>query len=152
SEDGDGRKLMTPNVLEQVTPIANAPVYSLSAAHLGTGVVGGPVTHHESVAHEAAEIVLRLLRGERLQDIPLQDSLPVPMVDWRQLRRWRISDSSLPPGTIVAYRPSSVWDLYKWHITAVALFCIVETALILALLFHRAERKRAEKEVVRSRE
>jgi len=74
------------------------------------------------------------------------------MVDWRQLRRWRISDSSLPPGTIVAYRPSSVWDLYKWHITAVALFCIVETALILALLFHRAERKRAEKEVVRSRE
>jgi signal transduction histidine kinase len=152
SEDGTGRKLMTPSVLEQATPISNAPVYSLSAAHLGTGIVGGPVTNHEGMTREAAEIVQRLLRGEKIQDIPLQDSYPVPMVDWRQLRHWNIQESRLPGDSVVLYKPPSVWTLYKWHIIIVSLLCLVQSALILALLFHRAKRKRAEKDVIRSRE
>ena len=152
SEDGDGRTFMTSKVLEKLTPIANAPVYSLSAAHVGTEIVGGPVADQESMTREVAEIVLRILRGERVQDIPLQESHPLPMVDWRQLHRWNISESRLPEGTVVVYRAPSAWTLYKWRIIFVATLCLVETVLILALLIHRAKRKRAEKEAIRSRE
>jgi signal transduction histidine kinase len=73
-------------------------------------------------------------------------------VDWRQLHRWNISENRLPEGADVVYKAPSAWSLYKWRIVLAASLCIVEAVLILALLFHRAERKRAEEEAIRNRQ
>jgi C4-dicarboxylate-specific signal transduction histidine kinase len=69
----------------------------------------------------------------------------VPMVDWRALQRWGISESRLPVGTVVRFREPSVWDLYKWHIVGGAALCIGEALLIIALLAQGARRRRAER-------
>src|SRR5262249_413949 len=68
----------------------------------------------------------------------------VPMVDWRQLKRWRIPENRLPPGTVVRFSQPSVWDVYRWHIIAGLALCALQTGLIVGLLIHRARRRKAE--------
>jgi two-component system, NarL family, sensor kinase len=145
TEDGMGTRLSNRDVLMRISPAANAPVYALGTVQLGTGILGSLLVNQERMAQETAEIMIRILRGERVEDIPIRESRPAPAVDWRQLRRWNIPESRLPPGTDLLYKEPSPWDLYKWRIIGVISLCAVEGFLIIALLAHRARRKRAEK-------
>jgi signal transduction histidine kinase len=44
--------------------------------------------------------------------------------DWRELRRWGISERNLPAGSTVLFRQQTLWGLYKWRILlAVAAAC-----------------------------
>ena len=144
-EDGAGRHLLKANVLNEVVQKAAAPVYSLSAIHLVTGIVGGPVVNQETMAVEAARLIVRLLRGESIQEMPVQEIPPTPMVNWNGLRRWGISQDNLPSDTVVMYKEESTWSQYRWHIFAIISLCILEGVLIFALLVYRARRRRAEK-------
>ena len=149
SEDGTGKKLLSHMILPEITQAAKAPVYSITASKLEYGIVGGSLLDQEGLARETADVALRILRGEGIESVPfIESKSTVPMVNWRQLHRWGISEARLPPGTIVRYREPSIWDLYKWHIIGVFSLCTFEAVLIAGLLVHRARRRRAE-EIVR---
>src|SRR6185503_14620303 len=118
--DNEGRRLINRDSLADICAAANVPVYALAASHLGTGIVGGLVADQAALSVEAAEMAVRVLHGERVQDIGYHQLLPVPMVDWRALRRWNIREDLLPPGTVVRYREPTMWDVYKWRILGAA--------------------------------
>jgi two-component system, NarL family, sensor kinase len=151
NQDGAGRNYLTRDVLAKLALEANAPMYARSAVHIGSGIVGGFLIDQETMAREAAEIVLRILQGERVADIPYTESSPIPKVDSRALRRWKISENRLPPGTTILFREPSLWDAHKWRIIGILSLCIVEASLILTLLIHKTRRKRAESEVTKGR-
>ena len=65
------------------------------------------------------------------------------MFDWRQLQRWSIDESSLPPGSIVQFRKLSMWQTYKEYILGIVAFCILEAILIVLLVVGRARVRRA---------
>ena len=89
-------------------------------------------------------MALRMLRGEKPQDIPRVKGVNTYMFDWRALKRWGLKESALPPGSIVLNRQLTVWESYKWYIIGgIALF-LAETLLILALVWQRAGRRRSE--------
>ena len=69
-------------------------------------------------------------------------------VDWRQLRRWGISASRLPPATIVHFRDPSPWDQYKIYIAGVLAGLLAQSALIAGLLLQRRRRREAERQVL----
>jgi len=142
--DNEGHRLINRDVLAEVCKTANAPAFALAASHLGTGVVGGLVADQVALSEETADIAVRVLRGTRIEDIAPRQLLPTPMVDWRELRRWGIDESRLPPGTEVRYRQPTAWDLYKWRIVAGMALCVAEAMLIVALLVQGARRRRAE--------
>ena len=79
--------------------------------------------------------LLDFLGGAKTPDnIPaVLDVPPVPMFDWRQLRRWNMSEDDLPQGSIVINREVTFWD-YKYHILGFLVFCILEAALIVILV------------------
>jgi PAS domain S-box-containing protein len=111
---------------------------------LGNGIVGGYIITSEATATKVAEIAMRIANGARAQDIPVEGAPTAPMFDWRQLRRWGISEDQLPPGSVIRFKEESFWDLYKWRITGVVSLCTVEALLILALLAQRARRRHVE--------
>ena len=144
-EDSAGNKLLTHEVLARIAKEARVPVYNQTATHVGLGIVGGVVFDPEILGRETAQIALRLLRGERLQDLPVQESkATVPMVDWRQLRRWGLDEKRLPAGTVVQFREASVWESYKWYLIGGVVLILAETLLIFGLVWQRARAKRAE--------
>lgn len=125
--------------------MADAPIFSYTDAYLGKGIVGGPLISGEEQGRKTVAVAARLLSGERASEIrtaPL--SLGKPEYDWRELKRWNISESDLPPGSAILYRESSVWERYRWQIASVAVVLVLEAALIGALLHERRRRRIAE--------
>src|SRR5205814_2369691 len=114
---------------------------------LGKGTVGGYLLSFAAIGQTVAQMTVRVLNGEKPQDIPVIRSANTYMFDWRALHRWRLKESDLPPGSVVLNRQSTVWESYKWYfIGGIGLFAL-ETFLIFALLWQRAGRRKAEKEL-----
>src|SRR6266404_4417203 len=145
-QDSAGNKLLSDEVLARITKEARVPVYNQGGTHVGSGIVGGVVFNPESLGRETAQLTLRVLRGERLQDLPVQVSKStVPMIDWRQLQRWGLDEKQLPAGTVVRFREASVWQSYKWYILCSLAAMTLESLLIVTLFFEARKRRTSEK-------
>jgi PAS domain S-box-containing protein len=127
-----------------ITNAANAPVFVVDDVDIGKGTVGGDVLSFAAEGQTVAAIAVRVLNGDRPQDIPVIESPNVYMFDWRALNRWGLRERNLPPGSIVLNRQATVWESYKWYIIGGIALILIETLLILGLLRHRERRRRSE--------
>ena len=134
--DKAGRVYSSTEVLEQLIPSSSAPIYAASEIQMGLGIVGGRLIDFNAMGTRAAEIGLRILRGESPQNIPVEVIPNTTMLDWRQLRRWGISENRLPSGSVVRFREPTFWEQYKWRVVGVISLVILETVLIVFLLIH----------------
>jgi len=92
-------------------------------------------------------MAVRVLSGEKPQDIPIVKSPNVYMYDWPALRRWGLKESNLPPGSLVLHRQPKVWELYGWYIVGSIVLLLFQTLLIFGLLRQRARRIMTESEL-----
>jgi signal transduction histidine kinase len=69
-----------------------------------------------------------------------------PKYDWRELQRWNISESRLPPGSEVHFRVPSVWEQYRTQIAAGVATLLLQAAIISWLLVERRRRYSAQAE------
>jgi signal transduction histidine kinase len=124
---------------------ANAPIFSYSDAYLGKGIVGGPMISSADQVKKIGSIAVRILGGERASGIdtpPLQ--FGKPQYDWRELKRWHIRDSFLPPESSIRFVDKSAWEQYRWQIATGGIFMLLQTFLIFGLLYQRRRRLMAE--------
>jgi PAS domain S-box-containing protein len=135
-----------------VVGAANAPVFVMDDVDFKAGAVGGDLANWEDDARVAADLAVRVLNGERPQDIPFASSGGAFMFDWPSMRRWGLKESALPPGSIILNRPPNFWQLYKRYVFAGIFVFAIQMAAIFALLWQRAKRKRTEVALVHSNE
>jgi signal transduction histidine kinase len=87
-----------------------------------------------------------VLRGEHADAIPpARTDLNVNQVDWRQLRRWGISESRVPAGTLIQFRVPTAWDRFKVYIVGAVIVLAAQFVLISGLLLQRRRRQHAER-------
>jgi signal transduction histidine kinase len=145
SRDGGGENFHPLDYTDRVAAFANAPTYSWVDSVMEHGVVGGSLKSQAAEAQAIGQLALRVLRGERADSIPVSTlDLNVSQVDWRQLRRWGISEARVPAGTLVRFREPSAWDRYKPYILGALAVLLAQSALIAGLLVQRARRRQAE--------
>ncbi len=112
------------------------------------GIVGGSLLDRGAMMETVGQLAVRVLRGEPADSIPTSSpSLNVSQVDWRQLRRWGISEARVPAGTLVRFKEFSVWERYRGYIVAAVWILFAQTALIVGLLVQRSRRRDAEETV-----
>jgi two-component system cell cycle sensor histidine kinase/response regulator CckA len=151
-EDAAGQFFLQDEALAVITRAADVPVYAIYASDIGHGVVGGRTTDSENLGRKVASLAQRILNGENAANIPIVvDDSSQDMVDWRQLKRWHISENRLPSGAVELFREPSLWERYRFAIVAVISLCILETLLILSLLFSIKRRQGAEKALLREK-
>ncbi len=152
-KDGSGRSYVPAEAMQLVSKSANAPLYNLIDTALGYGSVGGRLTTIEAYGRETAKIVLRVLAGEKAASIePVVMSDHPAMFDWRELERWKIDENALPPGSIVRFKETSLWEVYRWWIIGTFSFICLQTLLIALLMNNLDRRKRSEEETSRFRQ
>ncbi len=132
--------------LEQVVRASPAPIFSLTSELIGMGPVGLYRWQVKPDAARLAEMATRIAHGEKARDIPPGLATLAPTVDWRQLVRWNIPESRLPAGSIVLFRPQSLFDLYQRYVVGGLLIFGVQLALIVGLLVQGVRRRRAEEQ------
>ena len=131
------------------TSAANAPVYVVDDVDVGRGTVGGDVTSFVLAGRLAAGMALRILNGEKPQDIPIVRGTDIYLFDWRALRRWGLKESDLPPDSVVLEREPTFWEAYRRHIIVGIFVLFAQTLAITALLWQRAKRRRIEAQLIR---
>jgi len=137
--DGTGAPFAPQEVVEQVSAAANRPVYGLADQFLGRGIVGGSLYSFADLGTETGRLISQILaRREHAQllfDVPRRVSF-----DWRQMQRWGIGASRLPPGSEINFREPSAWETYRWQIALICAVILLQGGLISGLLFERHRR------------
>ncbi len=127
-QDAIGVTLEQDQALKGLRSVANAPFFSCYESDVGSGIIGGRLFADRTLGIKAGATALRILQG----DPPASCSMPPvgtmsPVYDWRELTRWGISESLLPPGSMVLFRPPSFWQLYRWYIIGVLAIVSLQT-------------------------
>ena len=133
--------------LTRLHAVANAPIFSYDESFFGSGIVGGPLLLVADSSRQTAAVAVRILGGEKPGEIkvpPVQ--FASPMFDWREMQRWGISESRLPPGSKILFRRLTAWQQYYAYILAVTVAILIQATLIFWLLYERRRRRLAEVE------
>jgi signal transduction histidine kinase/ABC-type uncharacterized transport system substrate-binding protein len=144
SRQDPGNVMFPLEVVRMVAEASPVPVYASTDSFVGTGVVGGMVRLAPGIGTRVGEIALQVLDGTRAQDIPIEQVPPVPTFDWRQMQRWNIDPSLLPPGSDIRFKVPTAWELYRWYIVSALSLLALQSLLIAGLVFERRRRRQAE--------
>ena len=147
--DINGKPHTAVEVSRMLAPVSSVPIFGFLGTLLGNGIVGGSLLRIESVGTEAGETALEMLSETPQIENAIPTTMEVPqlfMFDWRELRRWNLSESALPKDSIIVNREFSLWDLKYYAVGALA-FILAQSFLIAGLLWHRRRRKTAEEEL-----
>ena len=127
------------------TRSANAPLFAAHSVYLGSGIVGGTLMSIDELARHTADAAIRILNGASPRSVRVPPQSPgQPIFDWRELQRWGIAESRLPPGSVVRYRGPSLWSEYRVTVLIAVGALAIQALLIIGLLFERRARQRAE--------
>jgi len=113
--DATGRYLLSSESLVLICRSSSVPVYSIWKSYVGLGIVGGYVWDYGAEGAAVGRLGLRILAGERPQDIPVRTLDTNQFVaDQMQLRRWGISERKLPPGSILQNKEPFRQTIWFW--------------------------------------
>ncbi len=149
--DGNGVTHDGDAVLRRIHEVASAPIHGIYQHQLGMGAIGGRLCQGEAQGVAAAQIAIRLFRGEPASSFPplIIDPLP-PRYDWRELQKWEIDEKTLPPGSTVLFRTPTFWEQHRSLVIGVVVVCVAQALLISALIANLVRRRRAERSLDKS--
>ena len=129
--DGAGAIYGDKEPLRRIAEVANAPIFSFDETYFNGQIVGGPMFSPAEGAQPMAAVAIRMLGGEKTTGIdPVGFS--TPKYDWRQLQRWSISESRLPPGSEILFREPTIWERYFWQMALMIAVILLQAGLIMA--------------------
>jgi signal transduction histidine kinase len=143
--DGAGVVFTPQSALLAVSEASNRPIVIDVESQLGYGGAGGFIVSLALEAREAAGLAARILDGESASQMPVAKvNVTKPIFDWRQLQRWRISETRLPPESEIRFREPTAWERYRWQIMLIAAALLIQATLIVGLFYEHRHRRSAE--------
>jgi signal transduction histidine kinase len=144
-EDGDHRVMTPRESIAAMVAASKAPVYAPFPVHLGHGVVGGYMWGFPEAGAQAGRIVNDILNGVPPAALRLPEVMPTTLnVDWSQMKRWGIDESTVPAGTIVHFRVPTFLEQHRQAVIITVVGFLLQTALIAVLLVERQRRRTLE--------
>lgn len=140
-QDSDGVNFTIPEYSKRITDASNVPVYSPVGTLLGSGVIGGAMFDHKKLGSYAADLVIRLLQGEKLANHLSLDVKDISRfcVDIQAASRWGINLRNLPADTEIINQPPSIWREHRdWLIGSVLIISFL--AFVIAILLIQRDR------------
>ncbi len=140
-----GRTFSHSEASRLVSSASPVPVYSVYAAQLGNGVVGGRMMKGETQGQKAAELAVRIIGGERPENLPvITDNLSRPMFDYRVVKKFDINPARLPNDTILINKPPSTFAINKTAVWSGSLFILFSSVGLTVLILNIRKRRRLE--------
>jgi signal transduction histidine kinase len=145
--DDAGIQYLSSDALATIARIANRPVAVDVDTLIGNGAAGGYVLNNVAYGQAVAHLALRVLDGASASTIPVSvGDFTKPVFDWRQLKRWQVSEATLPEGSEIRFREATAWEQYHTQILIALAAILLQSAIISGLLLERRRRHAAELE------
>jgi PAS domain S-box-containing protein len=143
--DGAGKSLVPGEVEIALANRSPAPFYSPYSGNLGKGALGGYTETFESHGVAAADLALEILSGKDPATLPPRTNPHQAFrVDYNALQRWKLDEGNLPSGTIVMFKPASIWQEHRDFAIAAFSIMALQAAFVVFLLVQRHRRRVAE--------
>jgi signal transduction histidine kinase len=143
--DGAGVVYHPHEALKAVSQAANRPIVIDAETSVGYGGTGGLIVSPRLVGADTADLVLRVLGGQKPSEIPIaKGGFARPIFDWRELQRFGVDERRLPEDSQIRFRPPTLWDQYRWQVVAVTAILLTQALMISGLLIERRRRHLAE--------
>jgi len=97
----------------------------------------------------AAQLAAEIVDGRKPADIPIVDGPSLYVFDWKQLKRWNLSESRLPANSIVLNREPTLWQRAKWILLSGLAVILGLAALAGYLLYKQKQLNAAQQEQMR---
>jgi len=153
SKDKSGRIFEYADVAALIARNCPVPIYTTNDFNLGHGVLGGFTVNGYDQGETAGKIALRILQGERAEDIPVLMETPKRyLFDYNQMQKFSFSPDRLPQNSVIVNLPETLYFKYKKWIGAVAAVFVALLLIISILLINIRRRKRTEMELKGSQE
>ena len=150
SQEQPGRTIEPLDALSVIAGAATVPVYAMAGSWLGRGSVGGYAIDVRDIGRQAGEIAMKVAAGTPPSDIPVVEAPTKARFDWRQLQRFGVRESQLPPESLVLFRAPTFWQRYGRYAAGAAAVIAAQLVLIVGLLLQRQHTRRAEERLRRS--
>jgi signal transduction histidine kinase len=142
--DGAGQPFVPHEAVERISSAASVPVYGSFDHYLDNGITGGSLYSLTAYGSDSANMILRLLTGAPPSQHLSENFDNKIIFDWRQMMRWGIDETRLPPGSEIYFREKTAWERYSWQLVLVGAVILVQTAFISILLNEHRRRRLAE--------
>ncbi|WP_378955792.1 ABC transporter substrate binding protein [Pelosinus sp. sgz500959] len=97
-----------------IAETAVVPIYSVWDFYMERGIVGGMLSSGYYQGETAASMLLRILNGEKPQDIPVVKQSPNKyMFDYKYLAKYDLNPALLPADSIIINKPLSIFERYS---------------------------------------
>lgn len=97
-------------VYDKIVRTAQRPVFTLLDTAFDNGAVGGFLMTGSGLGEETAKTALRLLKGEKAADIPIQAASLKSCFNWAAMKQWDLPMGPLPFSTTYINKPPAVWQ------------------------------------------
>jgi signal transduction histidine kinase len=159
--DETGQRIRPFDAAARIAAAASVPVFSQWELFFGSGIAGGYLLSGERIGESVGRLALAV-SGQGAGDLPLAGDPPdihrpdsqtpyIHMYDARQLARWSIPESRLPPGSLVMNRPPGLLEQYGWGLAVTGVVVGVLAAFSAVLLRVLVLRQRALGELAAER-
>jgi two-component system, cell cycle sensor histidine kinase and response regulator CckA len=151
-QDRDGKSWPVERSTPYLVERSSAPCFVVTDTRLGFGAVGGHVVSGKNQGAQAAELAVRILRGESPLSVPVRtESNNAYIFEWKALRRFGIGEGRLPPGSVVLGRPPTFLEQYRDIAIALAVAFGLLVLFIAILSAEVLRRRKIERMLVESR-
>jgi signal transduction histidine kinase len=150
SQDEPGKTVDPYDAMAMVSQTSPVPVYGIFSNDgplFNRGGLGGYSYSNSALAATTLDLAFKTINGARPEDLPVVEVTTVPLFNWRELRRWGITEDQLPAGSIVKFKAPTFWEEYRGRILGFSSVCLIEGLLILALLLERRERLKGRRKL-----
>lgn len=149
----DGRIVEYERAVREVSANSTVPVYHLYDFGMDDGGFGGNLISSELYGKKAAELAMRIIDGEKPENIPFQYIKATKNVfDYNQLLKFDIPLSHIPKDSEILNKPFSFLEKYRTLVIAISAAFIVLIAFVLVLLFYINRIKKIRENLAESHE
>jgi PAS domain S-box-containing protein len=144
-KDAAGQIFVPGDALEELSSVCRAPIFSHTESYLGYGMLGGSCIIGRKLVPELAGQIAAVLRAGSASSVPVIPSQSSLLVfDARQLQKFGVSESLIPPGSRLRYRTPTLWEAYHQLVIVIVAALVIQTGLIAALLVQRRRNRESE--------
>ena len=153
TRDVAGEIIDTNTVTREVSRNSTVPLYDLYDFGMDRGAAGGDMLSGKLCGSYAAEIALRVLKGENINNIDIATpKATVTAFDYQQLKRFNIPFDRLPKGSEIINKPFSFFETYKYLVLGVTLIFLILVSFLVMLLVYIKKIRKMRKELSASNE
>lgn len=136
-------------IVETINQNTSVPVFHPYMHGIGKGLIGGKVISHKEQGRSAANIVIRILNGENVDDIePITNSPNVFTFDYQIMHQYGFKISDIPSeSTLLNYSPSIILEYLEYIVLALVVIG-VQVVLIVYLGITIRKRKLSEEKLL----